>query len=235
MKESESVNNNIQISPELLQQLTINQERQQDDEIDLAELWRAIWAGKWVIIAITSVFAIASVLYALSLPNIYKSEALLAPAEQQSGSLGGMASQLGGLASLAGVNLGGGNSDKTALALEIMKSRAFIFKFIEKHDLILPLMGGESWNSLTNELVYDEKVYDVLNQKWVREVNAPLKRKPSLQETYKEFQKIITINQDKKSSMLTVSIEYYSPKLAQQWVNWIIDAINEEMKLRDLH
>ena len=224
----------VEISPELLQSLSTMQQ-QPDDEIDLAELWRAIWAGKWIIVAITSLFTIASVFYALSLPNIYKSEALLAPAEQQSGGLGSMASQFGGLASLAGVNLGGGKTDKTGLALEIMKSRAFIFKFIEKHDLILPLMGVESWNSLTNELVYDEKVYDVLSQKWVREVNAPLKRKPSLQETYKEFQKIITINQDKKSSMLTVSIEYYSPKLAQQWVNWIVDAINEEMKLRDLH
>ncbi len=224
----------VEISPELLQSLSTMQQ-QPGDEIDLAELWRAIWAGKWIIVAITSLFTIASVFYALSLPNIYKSEALLAPAEQQSGGLGSMASQFGGLASLAGVNLGGGKTDKTGLALEIMKSRAFIFKFIEKHDLILPLMGVESWNSLTNELVYDEKVYDVLSQKWVREVNAPLKRKPSLQETYKEFQKIITINQDKKSSMLTVSIEYYSPKLAQQWVNWIVDAINEEMKLRDLH
>lgn len=234
MKEPESVNNNIQISPELLQQLTINQERQQDDEIDLAELWRAIWAGKWMIFAITSLFAVASVFYALSLPNIYKSEALLAPAEQQTGGLGGMASQLGGLASLAGVNLGGGKTDKTGLALEIMKSRAFVFKFIEKHDLTVPLMAANGWDLSTNELKYDEDIYDVQSKSWLRKVKAPLQPKPSLQESYKKFQKIIAINQDKASSMVAISIEHYSPYIAKQWVDWLVDAINEEMKIRDL-
>ena len=78
-----------------------------DDEIDLRELFTAIWQGKWIIIAITTLFAVASVFYAINQPNIYKSEALLAPAEQdQQGGLGALAGQFGGLASLAGVNLG---------------------------------------------------------------------------------------------------------------------------------
>jgi uncharacterized protein involved in exopolysaccharide biosynthesis len=235
MKESESVNNNIQISPELLQQLTINQERQQDDEIDLAELWRAIWAGKWIIIAITSIFAVASVFYALSLPNIYKSEALLAPAEQQSGGLGGMASQLGGLASLAGVNLGGGgNIDKTALALEIMKSRVFVSQFIDQHQLLVPLMASKGWNRDANELILDKKLYDKATNKWIREVKPPFTPRPSAQEAYKEFQKIVSASQDKTSSMVNISIKHHSPEIAKQWVNWLIDAINLEMKTRDL-
>ena len=54
-----------------------------DDEIDLRELFAAIWQGKWIIIAVTAVFAVVSVFYALSLPNIYKSEVLLAPAGEQ--------------------------------------------------------------------------------------------------------------------------------------------------------
>ena len=54
-----------------------------DDEIDLRELFAVIWQGKWLIIAITALFAVASVVYAINQPNIYKSEALLAPAEQE--------------------------------------------------------------------------------------------------------------------------------------------------------
>ncbi|MCV5216295.1 Wzz/FepE/Etk N-terminal domain-containing protein, partial [Escherichia coli] len=49
-----------------------------DDEIDLRELFKALWKGKWIIIATTFIFAIGSVLYAMSLPNIYKADALLA-------------------------------------------------------------------------------------------------------------------------------------------------------------
>ncbi|WP_445425024.1 Wzz/FepE/Etk N-terminal domain-containing protein [Alishewanella sp. HL-SH06] len=56
-----------------------------DDEIDLRELFSAIWQGKWIIAATTFVFAVLAVIYALSLPNIYKSEALLSPVSQEGG------------------------------------------------------------------------------------------------------------------------------------------------------
>ena len=43
---------------------------QQDDEIDLRQLFATLWAGKWLIIAVTFVFAVAGVAYALSLIHI---------------------------------------------------------------------------------------------------------------------------------------------------------------------
>ena len=36
-----------------------------DDEIDLRELFSVLWAGKRLIVAITGVFAVVSVIYAL--------------------------------------------------------------------------------------------------------------------------------------------------------------------------
>ncbi|MCV5887362.1 Wzz/FepE/Etk N-terminal domain-containing protein, partial [Escherichia coli] len=91
------------------------------------ELFKALWKGKWIIIATTLIFAIGSVLYALSLPNIYKADALLAPAESSNGGgLSKMAGQLGGLATLAGVNLGNADSSQADLAVQVMKSRKFI-------------------------------------------------------------------------------------------------------------
>ena len=89
-----------------------------DDEIDLRELFTTIWAGKVLIIGVTSVFAVLAVVYALMQPNIYRSEALLAPV-QAGDSASSLASKFGGLASLAGVNLGGGGMDKTSLAIEL--------------------------------------------------------------------------------------------------------------------
>ena len=227
----------LQITPQLLQQLALaqNGNQQQDDEIGLAELWRAIWQEKWLIIAITTVFAIASVAYALSLPNIYKSEALLAPAAQESGGMGGLASKFGGLASLAGINLdGGGGIDKTALALEIMKSRVFVTKFITEHELLVPLMATKGWDQGSNQLIYNQDAYDLNEKKWLREVKAPFKSEPSSQEAFKAFAKLVSASQDKASSMVTISVKHYSPVIAKQWVDWLIDAINEEMKTRDL-
>ena len=49
----------------------------QDDKIDLRELFGLLWEGRKLIILITCVFALCSIVYALSLNNYYKSEAIL--------------------------------------------------------------------------------------------------------------------------------------------------------------
>lgn len=206
-----------------------------DDEIDLRELFAVIWQGKWIIIAITALFAVASVFYAINQPNIYKSEALLAPAEQEGGGgLSALAGQFGGLASLAGVNLGGGSSNKAQLAIEVLKSRQFTSDFIKKHNILPDLMAAKTWNMQTNTVVYDDEIYDAQNNKWVREVDAPFKPKPSMQEAHKEFSKIISASTDKETGMVKLAIEHVSPYVAQQWVSWIIQDINKTMKQRDV-
>ena len=207
-----------------------------DDEIDLRELFTAIWQGKWIIIAITTLFAVASVFYAINQPNIYKSEALLAPAEQdQQGGLGALAGQFGGLASLAGVNLGaGGGVDKTQMALEVLKSRKFTSEFIQKHNILPDLMAAKAWNRETNTVIYDEKLYIAEQNKWIRKVKAPIMPEPSMQEAYKTFSKIVSANKDTETGMVKIAIEHVSPCIAQQWVNWLIQDINATMKQRDV-
>ncbi len=208
----------------------------QNDEIDLRELFAVIWQGKWLIIAITAVFAIASVGLALYLPNIYKSEALLAPAsEEQGGGLSALASQFGGLASLAGVNLGGkGGTDKTQLAIEVLKSRQFTSEFIQKHNILADLMAAKKWDRDTDKIIYDSELYNEQTNTWVRDVEPPFKPEPSMQEAYKVFSKIIEVNKDKESGMVTISVEHLSPTVAQQWVTWLIQDINKVMKDRDV-
>lgn len=204
-----------------------------DDEIDLRELFAVIWRGKWIIIATTFVFAVASVIYALSLPDIYKSEALLAPASEQK--MGGMSGQLGGLAALAGVNLGNsGAVDKTVLAIEIIKSREFFTRFADKHNIIADLMAVKHWEPKTDKVFYDETIYDSHNNKWVREVSFPKTAKPSFQEAHAIFLSSLSVLQDPTNGMVRLSIEHQSPSVAFNWVNWLVEDINAEMKARDL-
>lgn len=207
-----------------------------DDEIDLRELFAVIWQGKWLIIAITAVFAIGAAVFAIKQPNIYKSEALLAPAlEEQGGGLSALASQFGGLASLAGVNLGGkGGTDKTQMAIEVLKSRQFTSEFIQKHNILADLMAAEKWDREANNIIYDPELYNAQTNTWVREVKAPLKSEPSMQEAYKAFSKIVAVNKAKETGMVTISIEHVSPTVAEQWVTWLIQDINKVMKERDV-
>jgi len=206
------------------------------NEIDLREFFSAVWAGKWLIVGVTSVFAIASVVIALMLPNIFKSEALVAPASaEQQGGIGALASQFGGLASMAGLNLGGGSSiDKTQLAISVLKSRQFANNFIEKHDILPQLMASESWNQSDDSLTYDISLYDSSKKLWVREVEAPKLPKPSPQEAYKTFSEIVAVQVDKDTGLIRISVEHLSPSIAQQWVTWLIEDINAEMKEREV-
>ncbi|MGR5452158.1 Wzz/FepE/Etk N-terminal domain-containing protein [Vibrio sp. PNB22_3_1] len=207
-----------------------------DDEIDLRELFGALWKGKWIIIATTFVFAVGAVLYALSLPNIYKSDALLAPAESSSGGgLSKMAGQLGGLAALAGVNLGGGESSQTDLAVQVMKSRQFVEAFINKHDLLVPLMAAKDWDLANNKLILDEELYNPNTGEWLREPDGLRGATPTAQEAFEVFNKeVLSISQDKESGLYTVSVKNYSPYVAQQWVNWLIEDINKVMRERTI-
>jgi len=219
----------------LQQQLLMQNTQNQDDEIDLAELWRAIWAGKFIIIIISMIFAVASVFFALSKPNIYKASAILAPASDDAGGgLGAMAGQLGGLASMAGISLGGGGGvDKTALALEIIKSRSFVENFITKHDLLVPLMASKNWDMTTDTLILNEETYDEVNKKWLSEVNSPKKAEPSQWQSYQAFSNLVTVSQDKATSMVNIGIEFYSPSIAKQWLTWLVQDINEYMREQD--
>ncbi|GLX86645.1 LPS biosynthesis protein [Thalassotalea loyana] len=208
---------------------------QNDDEIDLAELWKAIWSGKLIIIFITLCFAIASIVFALSQPNIYKSSVLLAPVSSEGGvgGLAGLAGQFGGLASLAGINLGSTGTDKTALALEVIKSRKFIQSFIQKYNLLVPLMATKGWEMSSNTIVYDGELYDFVSKTWVRNVKPPKQPQPSLWEAYMEFSEILSVSQDKATSMVTIELEHYSPYLAKQWVELLVREINKTIKEQD--
>lgn len=206
----------------------------EDDEIDLAELWHAIWSGKLIIIIISALFAISSVLYAINQPNIYKATTLLSPAGEQSGAggLAKMAGQFGGLASLAGINLDGG-TDKTGLALEVLKSRFFLENFISKHQLLVPLMAVKDWNAATNELIFDDEIYNSKNNTWLGEVKASKSPEPSPWQAFKAFKSIFNIVSDTTTGMITLSIEHYSPETATQWLKLLVADINSTMREQD--
>lgn len=206
--------------------------RTSNDEIDLRELMAAIAKGKWIILATTTLFTVLAVFYSLSLPNIYKSEVTLAPASDSSSLK--IPGQLGGLAALAGVDLGGKGGDKTALALEILKSREFLGRFIEENDLYVPIMAAKGWDRASDKLLIDPEIYNEETKQWVREVQEPFKPKPSVLETILEFNKLLSVSQDKMSGMVKLNVEYYSPIIAKIWADKLVIRINEEMRNRDL-
>ena len=217
--------------------LTPYQQRQlmADDEIDLRELWGIIWDGKWLILALTLVSGGGAAIYAKWQPNIYRAESLLAPAAGggAQSAAARLASQFGGLASLAGVDVGGGGGDQTTIALAVLQSRAFLQEFIARHELLIPLMAAKAWDSERGAWVIDPAIYDEKGQRWVREVKPGRSPEPSEWEAYKALSELLSVEQDKKSNLVTVAIESQSPEVAQQWVSWLVAELNGYMRQRD--
>ena len=205
-----------------------------DDEIDLVELLTTIWAGKWMVIVITAVFAIASVFYALSLQNIYQAEVKLAPTKESQGGMGALGGQLGGLASLAGINMPRGQVDNSQLAQEILKSRAFLTDFVERRGILPDLMAVERWNSDTGKVIYAANVYDEVTQTWLRDVNPPQQTEPTSWEYVQKLRKILSLSADSNAGLVSVRVEHMSPIIAKQWLDWLIEDINNEMRRRDI-
>jgi uncharacterized protein involved in exopolysaccharide biosynthesis len=205
------------------------------DEIDLREFFAALWQGKWWVIGSSFIAAVLAVTLALSLPDVYRAQITATPSENaQSGGLG-LSGQMGGLASLAGVNLGGSKVDKSTIAIEILRSRKFIGDFISRHNLKVPLMASSGWVFSTNTLILDPSIYDATQNKWLRVVESPRTPEPTEWETTKKFlNEHLFIDEDQQSGILRISIEHYSPFLAAQWVSLLLQDLNDYMRQRDV-
>ena len=214
-----------------------NTQSANDDEIDLRELWTVIWQGKWIIAGATVLAAVIGLYISLSMPNLYKSTAtLISTTSQEQSGTAALAARFGGFASMAGVNLGGSSLDKTSMAIEILKSHAFLSEFIEKRELKPILMASKSWDAEANKIVYDKNIYDQETKAWSWQTSSQWKREqePTSQEAVNVLLKNIAISQNKESGLVNISAIHLSPYVAQQWVQWLVEDINQHMRRQDI-
>lgn len=222
---------NVSKSPEVSE--ARNRERYySDDEIDLAELARTLWAGKLLIIAITLLFVFVTAGITLMLPNQYKASVILAAAQKEGGGLSGLAAQYGGLAAMAGINIGK-DSGKLDQAVELLKSWSFIDAFITKYQIKPEIMAVKKWDKKADHLIYDLDKYNSNTKTWV-EKSTDDPAEPSSWKTYKIFSKMMVVSMDAKSGLLTISVEHYSPLIAAKWASLLARELNHHFQRRDI-
>lgn len=198
-----------------------------DDEISLRDLFKVIFKGKWLIISLTSMAAIIAIIYSLSLPNIYKSQALLTPVESSQGISNALGSY-SNLANLAGINLSQSATDSnSSKAIKKLNTLSFFEENLLPNIFLPQLMALDTWSEKSNNLTYDNNVYNSNKKQWVRDFSYPQELIPSPQESFKKFQKDhLIINEDSKSGFITIAIKHKSPYIAKEWVELIVNQIN---------
>ena len=153
----------------------------EDDEIDLYELWLTIKKRKKVIIGLFLSMVSITVVISLIMTPIYRSTTTVLPISSSSNPLGSLA----GLAAMAGVSVGGGESSQKVMA--VLNSRTIKENVIKDLNL-LPL------------LLEDKDVED---------------RNP-MNVALEEFEDMVSISDDKKTGVISVSVDYKDPKMAQK-------------------
>lgn len=196
-----------------------------EDEIDFKGLFIYLWKSKFIVLAISLIFALIGVVYSLSLDNIYRSEALLAPAESNQPN-SPLISQFGAAAGLVGFNIPNASGDVVATAIATLQSRDFIRRFIDSHRLKPALLAGY-YDGESGTLQIDPSIYDVETNAWVNEV-------PSDQDAYRVFSRILSVTENRTNGLITVAIEWIDPSQARDWVAWLIEDINALIKQQDL-
>jgi LPS O-antigen subunit length determinant protein (WzzB/FepE family) len=207
----------------------LNNNSNNNHEIDLSELFHALWDKIFYIGAITSIFSLVSIIYALMLPNIYKSEAIMMPMEEDAG----MLEQYGGMASLVGISLPSDSASKSQEAVARIHSFEFFSNHFLPHIMLENLLAVQKWNQVSNTLVYDKSDFNSELRQWVRKVRPPKSTIPSSQEAYKKYKEILRVGEDKNTQFVILSIEHESPFIAQQWAELIIDKIDQTMRAQD--
>ena len=172
-----------------------------DDELSLSDLFAYLWSYRLLIVATTLLTGALAATVSLLMTPVYHAEVLLSPVEQDGpkANLGGLANQLGAFASLAG--LSGGNSDKDE-SIATLQSRSLTDTFVQEKNL-LPILFANRW--------------DAQRQTWK---SQDPKKIPTLWDANKLFKKKIRmVTPDRKTGLVTLTIDWTDPVQAADWAN----------------
>jgi uncharacterized protein involved in exopolysaccharide biosynthesis len=186
----------------------------EEDEISLLDLLITLTKHKALILCITFFAGVIAVFYSLQMPNIYKSEATIAPREGEKSSSSAL-SALGGLGGIVaeGLGLGGGGSLKK-LDL-VLNSRNLTARVIEKYKL-MPILFSNLWDQ-------NKKLWKIEDP-------------PTLQDGCKAMKSILIVNVDSTNGTLELGIEHEDPQIAKKFVEYYLAELSEALReevLRD--
>jgi hypothetical protein len=186
------------------------------EEISFRELRQAAANGRWLIaVFVLACTAIAGTI-ASFVPKTYSATVVMASATNgaDAGRLGGaasLASQFGGIASLAGLSLPTNQREWQSVA--VLESEALTENFIKDNDL-LPVLYADKWDA-------NAKRWKVSDSKDI----------PTLWKANRYFKrKIRAVAVDPKTGLITLQIKWRNADQAAAWANGLVEMANDYLR-----
>jgi ElaB/YqjD/DUF883 family membrane-anchored ribosome-binding protein len=185
------------------------------DTISVDAVIAATWRMRWMVLGCVVLCTALAAAAAFVMTPKYRVEVVMIPvkADDTRSALSSAIGQLGGLASLAGVALGGGgNKDEY---ISYLNSHDFTARFIEDEKL-LPLLFYRKW--------------DAKNGRW--NVDEP-EDVPTLADGVDLFDKgVRSVQEDRRTGLVTLSILWRDRELAAKWANLMVERVNRDLRAR---
>jgi uncharacterized protein involved in exopolysaccharide biosynthesis len=169
----------------------------------LMSLIRLIWRYKILVAGLSLLFGVIAAVVGLVSKEIFRAEVIVTEADHEGlGGPGSLMGQIGGLASLAGVEIGEGSRNREAKAL--LRSRRLAEEFIRRYDLLPVLIPHPT----------PDKPATVWHG--VRRFKA----------------RMLNVREDTRTQMITITISAGNAKDAARYANGYIALANELMRTR---
>lgn len=182
-------------------------------EISFKEIFASAYKNIKKILLFTSIGAIISVIYSLTIPEKYVSQAISVKAEISSPANNDTA---GGLLQIFGPQ-SKSSTDKT---LTILKSRSFFKNFYDDDQFLFELMAVESYDIKSDQYNIDNDLY--ADSKWIQ--------KPSFEKSFEVFHQEFKVSSDLVTGEIYTTTKHVNPKVALNWNAAILAKINEIIK-----
>ncbi len=173
-------------------------------EIDLVAVGLLLWARRWWLLAAIVLITAAAAWYAFTTPFTWRADVVVTEVHEQS---------MGGVSSLAN-QLSGGLMNLTNLGLGMNRNEMDYEAVLESRHLVQEFITR---NNLLPQLWPDPR------------------KRPTLWRVVRDFQKnVLSIRQDPRRGITTLSVEWTDPATAARWANGLVELANELIRTRAL-
>jgi uncharacterized protein involved in exopolysaccharide biosynthesis len=181
----------------------------------LKKLWQLLSDYRRMVAIVIAILVALSIVYVLGAQRIYRAEtAMVAVSDKDTAqALESLTGQLGGLASLIGIDLDVDAAKREAIAT--LRSKSFLLSFI--HDKrLLPVLYANRW---------DEQAGTWKNSWW--------RSDPTEQDAYKRMKKrVYRVTDDKTAGLIWIRIDWKDPQVAAEWANELAARANAILQAR---
>lgn len=201
------------------------------DEVDLLELTKTIWSGRRLIVWIIVVCVLSTIILSMFMTNIYTAQAVLKPTSQSQagGKLSALASQFGGLATLAGIAMP--SSASSTEIVNLLNSNILKKEIIENYEL-LPVLFPDQWDE--KKKAWKKPGLSINPLVLMAKLNSNSSKKkeiPDIWNGIRMLNSIVKIDYDMKEDIIAISVDFRDPEKAAQIANYFIIALNDHMSL----